>query len=122
MKQRSVENERFPQSNPDRAAVLFHFSERIRIKNSLYNKAGMGAPPQIRSNNLHPVIRSYIRRTQLQIWLWQISIHYYFWTDRIERAWQEIFADESFRRGLEKRWKDFLQIPAPKPGTTIRKD
>lgn len=116
MKLRAVENERFPKESPYRNTVLFHFSERIRIKNLMYHKVGMGLPKPFQTNNLHPRMRVYIRKVQLQLWQWKTSLHYFFWTDQIEQGWQEVFADEVFRNGIEKRWKEFLQIPDPKPG------
>lgn len=76
----------------------------------------MSFPKPLQTNNLHPKMRVYIRKVQVQLWQWQTSLHYFFWTGRIERGWQEIFADEVFRNGIEKRWKEFLQIPDPKQG------
>jgi hypothetical protein len=91
------------------ARVLsFHISEANRIRIAVLAKANL-EPPRPPAITPGP-LRSWIRKGQIEIWLWRRWWALIAWPESMERSWQEVFLDDKFRKTTQSRWNKYLNI------------
>jgi hypothetical protein len=99
------------------ASFDFHNINKQNCRGLVLNRANLGVLPPQRPwlAGVHPVLRRWIRMAQLEILLWEQRLHIIFWTSRIEKAWQEVFAHPKVRHLLDVSWKRHLGVVTQPP-------
>jgi hypothetical protein len=69
---------------------------------------------------VHPVLQRWIRIARLEVLFWERRFHMIFWTSRMEKAWQEVFAKPNLRQDLDVTWKKYFDIVTQSPSATNR--
>jgi hypothetical protein len=97
----------------DRHVIRFHNNEINRVRRQVLMNAGLADPTTwkpLEFQNVHPRVRGWIRRAQLENWRWQSFYNEFFWTRRMEKAYQQTFANQQFMDETEQLWLNYLGI------------
>jgi hypothetical protein len=69
---------------------------------------------------VHPALQRWIGMARWEILFWERRFHMIFWTSRMEKAWQEVFAKPNVRHSLDVSWKQYFGILTQSPSTLKR--
>lgn len=91
-----------------RYTLNFHLGESARIRNAVLAKADLSPP---KPPTMAPgIVRTWIHIGQVEIWNWQRWWAIIFWPESMEQSWQQVFADEKFRKTTISKWNKYLHI------------
>jgi hypothetical protein len=104
-----VKNDDATLTHAQRGILNFHLGEELRIKMAVLAKANL-APPK--PPNMEPgQLRKWLFLGQVELWQWRRWWAVTSWPETMEKSFQEVFADEEFRKTTIRKWNNYLRIP-----------
>jgi hypothetical protein len=105
----------------ERKLLNFHIRHTLLLRKLVLMKANLWVlPPQRWMPDVHPVLQRWIRIARWEVLFWERRFHMIFWTSRMEKAWQEVFAKPNIRQSLDISWKGYFGIVTQSPSTINR--